>query len=332
MRSVRTSVCLLLLALLLPGAVPQDDLVKKVVPDADRIKKLTKRVSPESRAKIEKALGEKLTDADLSPPLWECYSSVPSVSAMERTRVLVLPAIAKGPKGPVRLGVAAATLEHTLHAVRLLENGDEKALEGKSFLSQFQGFEYTANVWNAPEQLAGAVKKAAEGKDPAAKELDTLLRMNALMRGFGPSWERLLEKIEKKDKSGADEVAAMDKAADETLKLVGNAVFLSASQQDKFRQYTTGAKADFADLTKLLKAGSFDDAQRRTGEIDSARCARCHGAYRRRFREARLAQNLGNGYFSTRLEISLPDPKLEASFQAVATAVRKAILVASEAK
>src|SRR5262245_47901975 len=97
--------------LLLAGGLPQDDVVKKVVSDADKIKKLTRKVSKESRDKIEKALGEKLLDADLSPPLWECMSTVPAVSSMSKTKVLVTVVTVKGPKGPLRVGVAAATVE-----------------------------------------------------------------------------------------------------------------------------------------------------------------------------------------------------------------------------
>src|SRR5882757_2489245 len=120
--------------LLLPGGVAQDDVVKKIVSDADKIKKLTKKISKESRDKIEKALGEKLADADLAPPLWECMSTVPAVSSMNKTRVLVTVVTVKGPRGPIKLGVSAATVENALHVVRILENGDDKSLETKTFL------------------------------------------------------------------------------------------------------------------------------------------------------------------------------------------------------
>ena len=62
------------------------------------------------------------------------------------------------------------------------------------------------------------------------------------------------------------------------------------------------------------------------------RCAKCHGSYRRAFREARFEKNVGNGYFSTKLEVAVPDPKLEPSYQAVATGIKKAILLAAEMK
>lgn len=317
--------------LLLAGGFPQDDVVKKIVSDADKVKKLTRKISKESRDKIEKALGEKLLDADLAPPLWECMSTVPAVSSMSKTKCLVTVVTVKGAKGPIRIGVAAATVESTLHLVRILENGDDRALESKLFLGQFEGFEYTPNVWNSPDTLAGQIKKAAGGDD-AAKDLDTLLKVNATMRSVGPMWERLMAAVEKKDWAGADEIGGIDRAFDESIKAVTASKFLSAAKQDKFKASASGARTDLADLKSLIGAGKFDEAFKKTGEIDSARCAKCHGAYRRTFRDGRLDKSLGNGYFSTKLEVAIPDPKLEASYQAVATGIRKAVLLATEAR
>src|SRR5437762_2620440 len=122
--------------LLLAGGLPQDDVVRKVVSDADKIKKLTRKISKESRDKIEKALGE---------------------------------------------------------------------------------------------------QRAAAGGDEAAKDLDTLLKVNSQMRAVGPMWDRLLAGIDKKDKSAADEIAAMDKAFEESMKAAAGSKVLSAAKQEKFK-------------------------------------------------------------------------------------------------
>ena len=316
--------------LLLAAAEPQDDVVKKIVSDADKVKKLARKVSKESRDKIEKALGEKLADADLAPPLWECLSTVPAVSSMAKTKVLVTVVTVKGPKGPVRIGVAVATVESTLHVVRILENGDDKSLEAKIFLGQFEGLEYTPNVWNPPATLADAAKKAAAGDD-AGKELETLLRVNGTMRAVGPMWERMVAGIEKKDKTAGDEIPGMDKAFDESIKAATGSKFLSPARQDKFKTAATGTRSDLADLKKLIDAMKFDDAFKKAGQIDS-NCAKCHGPLRGFFREGRTSHNIGNGYFSTKLEVAVPDARLEPSYQAVSTGVHKAILLATEAK
>src|SRR5579862_6487275 len=316
--------------LLLAAAEPQDDVVKKIVSDADKVKKLARKIAKESRDKIEKALGEKLADADLAPPLWECMSTVPAVSSMTKTKVLVTVVTVKGPKGPIKIGVAAATVESTLHVVRILENGDERGLDAKSFLGQFEGFEYTPNVWNSPDALSGAVKKAS-GAEDASKELDTLLKVNGTMRTLGPMWERMMAGIEKKDKTAGEEIPGMDKALDESIKAATGSKFLSPARQDKFRTAATGTRTDLAELKKMIEGMKFDDAFKKAGQVDSG-CAKCHGPLRGFFREGRTSHNIGNGYFSTKLEVAMPDSKLEASYQAVASGVRKAILLATEAK
>jgi hypothetical protein len=229
------------------------------------------------------------------------------------------------------VGVAVATVESTLHVVRILENGDDKALEAKGFLGQFEGLEYSMSLWSGPAVLADAIKKAA-GTDDAARELDTLLKVNGTMRAVGPMWDRLLTGIEKKDKSAGDEVAAMDRMFDESIKAATGSKFLSPARQEKFKASAAGTRTDLADLKALIAASKFDEAFKKSGEIDSARCAKCHGPQRGAFRDGRNSHGIGNGYFSTKLEVAMPDPKLEASYQAVATAVRKAILLASEAK
>lgn len=320
-----------LLVILGPARAAQDDVVKKIVPDAEKIKRLAKKIPPAGRDKIEKALGEKLADADLAPALWECYSTVPRVSSMEKTRCLVTTVTVKAPRGLVRVGVAVATLEKTVHVVKILENQDDKALEARFFLAQFDGLEYSDSLYSPGSALADGLKKA-QGADEAAKEHDAVIRMNLGMRAMGPSWERMMDRIDKRDKAAADEVAIMDRALDEALKLLPNAKFFKATKQDKFKGFATGGRSDLAELKKLLDAGKFDDAYRRAGQVDADRCAKCHASYRNEFRTEREKRGLGNGFFSTKLEVAVPDPKLEPSFQAVATAVRKAILLATEAK
>jgi hypothetical protein len=312
---------------------PQEDWVKKTVPEAEKVKKLAKKIPPAGREKIEKALGEKLPDAELAPPLFECYTTVPQVSSSERTRCLLTVVTVKGPKGLLKIGVAVATLEKTVHAVKILDNADEKGVESKLFLSQFSGFEYTAEgLYGSPASLADALRKGQEPKDDAGKEVEAILMVNSTMRSIGPAWDRMMLKIEKKDKSAAEEVAAMDRSLDESLKGLPNAKFFKATKQDKYKALAVATKPDLAELKALLEASKFDDAFRRAGKLESDRCAKCHGAYRREFREARVERGLGNGFFSTKLEVAIPEKPLEPSYQAVATGIRKAVLLASEAK
>jgi hypothetical protein len=180
--------------------------------------------------------------------------------------------------------------------------------------------------------LEGALKKAAGGADDEARALDTLIRMNALMRSVGPCWDRMMEKVEKRDRTAIDEIGPMDESLAQAVELLPNATFMKSASQDRFRQYGESARTDLSHVRDLGQAGTFDEAQRRAGEIDSKSCAKCHGSYRRTFRQNRMENNLGNGYFSTKLDVVVPDKALEASYQATATAIRKAVLLAAEAK
>lgn len=315
------------LALALLLLVPQEDVVKKIVSDAEKIRKTAKKLAPAAKEKVEKALGEKLDAADLAATIWECYATVPQVSSMDKTLVRVLVVTAKGPKGPVKVGVSVASLESTIHTVKILENADDKAVESKLFLSQFQGFEYSPNLFNGPDVLQAAIAKSA-----GDKELDAAIRMSAVMRAVGPVYDRMHEKIEKRDKGAVEDAAAIEKMLDESLRLLPSAAFLKASQVEKFKAFVSGGQKYLADIRSMTGAGKFDDAYRKAGELDAQSCSRCHGAYRRTFREARLERQVGNGYFSTQLDIAAPEKSSEASYQAVGKAIRKAVLIAAEAK
>lgn len=320
----------LVAAVLLAGASRQDD-VKKLLSDAERVKKLAKKIPPDARAKIEKALGQKIDDKDLSPVLYEAYSLVSSISSADKTRCIVTLVTGRGPKGTFKVGVATAVDDRVLHVVKILENSDDKAIENKHFLEHFQAFDYTESVYNGPDALADA-GRLAQGKDAKALELALLLKMNRIMWGVGPHWERMMEKLERKDKSAVDEIGPMEKAFTEGIKLADGARFLRDSQKEKFAAYSEGAVDDFKEVRKLAQAGDYEGAHRKAAELESSRCARCHGSYRRYFRDQRAEHGIGNGLFSTKLDVSVTDPKAEASYQAFATAVKKAILLSSEAK
>jgi hypothetical protein len=324
---MRLALLLLALSRVAGLTLPQDEQVKKIVPDAEKIKKAAKKLPPAAREKVEKALGEKLDAADLAVPVWEAYAPVPSVNAADKTLVRVLTLPGKGPKGSFKVGVAIASLDGTIHLVKVLDNADEKALESPQFLSQFAGYEYSPNLFSGPEVLQAAVAQA-----PKDKELDALLRMSTLMRAFGPVYERLRERIEKKDKGVVEDASSLEEMFDASHAPLSGASFLRASQVEKFKGFVQTGKAALAEIKAKAGAGSFDDAYRKAGELDSQSCSRCHGAYKRAFREARARRQIGNGYFTTKLDLAAPDPAATSSYDAFGKVLRKALLIAAEAK
>lgn len=308
---------LLLAAALLAGSA-QEDLVRKIVPDAEKVKKTARKPV---RERIEKALGEKLEAADLATPVWECYAVVPTISSADKTLLRVVSASVAGPKGPIKVGVAVAVPESTVHRVVVLENGDAKEIEDRRFLRQFEGFEYTASLYEGAEVLQAALKKA-----------DVALRMSAGMREMQVVYERLIERLEKKDKGAIGDAAALEGLIDASLKLLPEAAFLDAARAEKFRGFGAVGRRLLGEAKVLAEGGKFEEAYRKAGELEGQSCARCHGAYGRIFREERLARKLGNGHFSTSLDLGAPLRTSTASYDALGKAVRKALLLAVEAK
>ena len=317
---------LLAAVLLLGGAeAPQESLVKKVIPDAERIRKVSKRLDRDAQKKIERILGQKLTRGDAAPVVYQCWATVPSVSTAEKTRCRVVITSVNGPRGPIKLAVAVAIDDDVVHSVKILENKDDKALESPVFLKQFEGLEYAGSIENEASMLADALKEAK-----ADKELAAILATNNAMRSMGPAWARMTDKIEKKDKSAAAEIDAMLKGLDAALKALPDLTVIRGSSRDRYKGYARDARTGLAKMKGLISGGKFTEAYRESGEVDSRGCATCHGSYRRRFRYGREGRDLGNGYFSTKVDVQVPKKNLEAAYQAVATGIRKAVLIASE--
>ena len=212
-------------ALLLCGAEsPQESLVKKVLPDAERVKRVSGRIGRDAQKKIEGILGTKLNRADLAPVVYQCWGTVPSVTQSEKTRCRVVFTSVKGAKGTIKLGVAVAIDDDRIHAVKVMDNKDDPAIGSAEFLKQFDGFEYIASIENEVSKLDGAINAAGSDKGVAA-----ILRTNDTMRAMGPAWVRMEEKIEKKDKSAAAEIDAMVVGLKESLKVLPHLSMLRGS-------------------------------------------------------------------------------------------------------
>lgn len=314
--------------LFLPAA-SQESAVKKLLPKAERIKKLTLKLDKEAKERVETTLGAKLAPGDASAQVYQCRAIVPMVSPIEHTIVRVVFLTVKGPKGAIKLGVAVAHNDDVLGKVAVLSDGGEKALGEKAFLKQFEGMHYSEHIEEPASTLEESLKKAKSGGD---KELAMLVRMNEVMRLSGPAWDRLNAKVEKKDKGLAADADAVAKLMKESVDLVSAASFMPGSSQDRFKEYAESAIRDLGKVKAAAAAGKWDEAYKDLGEADQQGCARCHGSYTLRFQEARLENGMGNGFFSTKLDVQVPEPKLESSYQAVATGIRKAILLAFEAR
>jgi hypothetical protein len=324
------SVLVLGLAVVIGSAPPQDEL-KKILPDVEGVKKSARKISKESRDRIEKAVERKLDEKEAAPQIWEARASVPEADANEKVRILYTVVSGKGPKGEFRIGVAVAPDERVVAGVRMLENKDDAAIAADEFLLQFEMFVYTANLANPASALDEARKQAAGRKDDKAKQLDGIFKLHSLMHPVEQAWTSLqhgLDKDSKESAADADKVAALFKEAE---KVLPDFTFLKASQIDSFSRRLKQSVKELGTLAQHARAGKMAEARSASAEVYKMSCSQCHAGTQRIFREKRLEFGVGNGYFAVGHDVKAPGDA-NASYQAAANAIRLAVLMLSEAK
>lgn len=329
MRSTTHLLVVGIAGVVLVGLCFQSDEVTKILPDAEKVKKSAKSLSKESIEKIEKALGGKL---GTPPVVYEARAFVPVLSATEKYKVLVTVVEAKGPKGTVRLGVAAVPEERVLAKVGILKNGDDPVVESPRFLEQFEGYSWSDALWSAPEVLETARKKGAEEKDAEAREIALLLRLNEEMRKVDRLWAGALEKIDRKDKTAADDLGSLGKLTTEIAGFTKKIPFYKESQQLRYDEWMQEMGKGVRTVRSEVSSGKFDAARKELVEISSNSCSRCHASSQRAFRERRGKLGLGNGYFDPSLDVVNPDPAQDELVKAVLREIRRAALVIVETK
>jgi len=310
---------------------PQDEL-KKMFPDLEGLKKSSRKLSREGREAVEKAIERKLDDREANPVIWEGRATVPEAHPSEKVRILYTTVTAKGPKGEIKLGVAIAPDDHIVAGVKILENKDDPAVASDEFLGQFDGlFRYTVNLTNPASALAEARRGAAERKDAKAKQIDGLFKLMAIMHPVGEAWESLQRRLDKESPDVAADAEQVSKLFGEAEKVLPDLAFLKPSQVESFRKRLKDSSRELGSLAQFAKAGRMVEARRSADEILKMSCSQCHAGTQRTFREKRAELGIGNGYFVVGHDLHAPaEPK--ASFEAAAAAIRKAVLILSEAK
>ena len=309
----------------------QDADLKKLLPDVEGVKKSTRKLDKAAREKVEKALGGKLEDRDI-PAIWEGRATVTSVGP-DKTRVLYCAMTVKGPKGDVKLGVALAPEDGRIAIVKILDNKDDKALDNLAFFQQFEGFEYGASIHQPPSALDDARKKGKAGADAAAKELGSLLALTEKMHGVQADFEALEHKVDKQEDGGAEPAKRLRDAFGEVDKMVSAfGGFLQKGQLERFSAAMKASQKDIDAVTAALKDKKWADAGNALHRLSNDQCNKCHAWSRSRFGDKRNDLGIGNGYFVVGHELSAPADGPRDTFQAMATAVRKAVLILSEVK
>jgi hypothetical protein len=309
---------------------PQEDL-KKLLPDAEGVKRSARKLSKEARERIEKALDRKLDDKEAAPAIWECRANVAEANANDKVRVLYTVVTGKGPKGEFKIGVAIAPEERYVAGVQVVENKDDPAIAAENFLLRLEQIPFTGNLANPPSVLAELRKTAATRKDEKLKQTDGILKLHDLMHPVQRHWDSLEAHLDKDGKEAAADADAIAKLFGEAEKTLADFTFLKTSQSDAFRRRLRDGVKELGTLAQHVKNGKMAEARATAAEIGRTSCSQCHAGTRRIFLNKRNDLGLGNGYFAPGLDVYVPAGPKE-SFEAAVTAIRTAVLILSEAK
>jgi ribosomal protein L44E len=321
-----------ILALTAAAASPQgQDELKKMFPDIEGVKKSPRKLSKEARERVEKAIEGKLDDRDAFATIWEGRATVVDAASGEKARVLYLTLAAKGPKGDFKLGVAIAPDDRVVAGVRVLENKDDPAVASDDFLVQFEGFHYSTSLANPASMLAEARNRVADRKDEKARHADGIFKLMSIMHPVQTAWWSLNRHLDKGSKEAAADAEEIIRLFGETEKVLPDFTFLKASQIDSFKRRLKESSKELGNLAQHARAGKMVEARRSADEVLKMSCTLCHAGNARLFREKRLELGIGNGYFSVGHDVKVAEGPRE-SFEAVAGAIRKAVLILNEAK
>ena len=319
------------LVLALAFAASSQDEFKKIVPDVEGAKRSSRKLSKEARERVEKAIERKLDDKEANVAIWEGRGSVPEANQSEKVRILYTVLTAKGPKGEFKVAVAVAPEERVIAGVRVLENKDDPAAGSDDFLLQFDQYRYTADLWTPGSALSEVKQASAARKDERSKQIDGIFKLMSIMHPVEPTWWSMEAHLDSGDKTAADEAERIAKSFGDTEPLVADFGFLKTSSADSFRRRLKEGIAELRKLSQHAKAGKFVEARAVASEVRKSSCTLCHAGNERVFRIKRAELGIGNGFFTVGHDVKTTVPAT-ASHQAVASAIRLAVLILSEAK
>jgi Na+-translocating ferredoxin:NAD+ oxidoreductase RnfG subunit len=300
-----------------------NDDVKKTCPDATEVAKSARRLDAEGRKKVEEALGATLPDEDLREPIFEAKATVPEVGGSDKVAILWMAVTVKGPKGTVRVAVAKTESEPVVAGVAVLKNDDLPAAAEKAFLKQFESMLLSSNLHQPPAKLEEARK--------AGGQADALLATQARMHKVGAAWDRLEVLVEKQDAKAKDEAEAVKALFGDVEAMAPKYEFLTEGQRTRLAKNLKAAAEQVKELAELVASKKWTEATQRAHETVES-CSKCHSGMRRQFRAKREDLGLGNGNFVLDLDVTPTADDARGVQQAVATGVRKALLILSEAR
>lgn len=321
-----------MLAALLTGAWMQDrddELVKRLYPQAASVDVKTSELSEKSREKIAKAIQEELKETKIAYTAFEAELYLPRHDTFKmRTTTLTI----QGSRGPIRLAVTIIPDENVIAGVHLVDQNEGIDSEKSPFLAQFFPFAYSPDALARPiSDLEARLKKAGEAKDDEGKTLKALVAIKRAMKIVSAHYGEVSEAIEKKNAKGADAARAMAGAYDDILAVADLLKFLGDGGA-KFKSLAEDAKTQSNSAARSLADNQFDAARKTFEDLSRNTCGSCHGSYQDALRGKRDEMGMGDGYLRLGFDATR-DPSLDEKLQVeLLRVIRKSALILKECK
>lgn len=308
--------------------------VKKAVP-------VKKKLGPEAKAKVETALGEPLESADVEPYLYE-VDGLTNPDTGEGMKVRACLTVAKGPSGPIRLGLALDP-RGAIFAARCFEHAEKVDFPAEEFCQQFVGASVTPSSYRSPKELEATLAKV---KQPDADQVPELLRAKVLlgireqMETNGSRTGDVKERLSKKDARAAEAADALSKSLRLVEALVGKLSPYKPEQTAALAGIAGKTRQAAEDVRDLAKKNDWAGATKAFKDRLQDGCEKCHDwndpLSNKKFYDAarwmRGDVGVGDGYWVVGHDCHAASEPSRALSQAVATGLKKALLLLDQTK
>lgn len=316
------------------GAAPvkDEDLIKKMIPDAREIVKTDWKLTPERKARVEGAVGQPLSEADLAVAVYRVKADLPVSPFRKNADVLAAIFTVKGPKGEIRFGAGLHHYKDGKYFFRILthlkvfDHQEDKKIESAEFLQQFVGGMFgpgldapVANVKKAIDDLKGADQEA----------LKAAMMVYGGMQQTDALWTTLRGKGARQAKSGAEDAEQLIRVYDRDIKAVPKLNFMNDAERKVMIDQYEACKKELKAVAAAFKEGRLGDRAAFDAMLKSTRaaCDGCHRVVENKFRGFRGKYRIMGQACLIDCDVYAPSGADAAACQALATGVKKAALV-----
>lgn len=313
-----------ILLLTVVGSFPDADregMAKKLLSRYPSVKKTTRVLSDESRAKVEKVIGEKIDLPGGNIDVFEAGDAIAAFSELKAEGKTIYVGVAISPQK--KMIVTAQAFD---------ENGNVISQYGPLF-AQFARLPYgNPLVFYIPTERLKNLMKKSEGKDKESGELKAVIKVYGAMRMTDFLWPMINNEANRNEKGAAAKAKELAAIIGGLADVAGGTTFLDSAQMGQFKDSAVKTKVGLEQLSKMLDDGKFDDAKKLIKDFRPTRCNQCHAACEKIFYKKAYETGMNAAYFYVGHDVlPLAGDKGNLS-QNLASAVKKTILLLLEAK